>query len=84
MSASDAPASGSVGLPIPGFDFTAESNEPALSPSNESPMDAPVSDNVVSRTEKEMKPSMASIRNMEISIIIQEGAAPELIEISDK
>ena len=68
MSASDAPASGSVGLPIPGFDFTAESNEPAPSPSNESPMDAPVSDNVVSRTEKEMKPSMASIRNMEISL----------------
>ena len=73
-------ASGSVGLPIPGFDFTAESNEPAPTPSNESPMDAPVSDNVVSRTEKEMKPSMASVRNMEISIIIQEGAAPELIE----
>ena len=43
-------------------------------------MDSPVNDNVVSRTEKEMKPSMASVRNMEISIIIQEGAAPELIE----
>ena len=43
-------------------------------------MDAAVNDNVVSRTEKEMKPSMASVRNMEISIIIQEGAAPELIE----
>jgi hypothetical protein len=27
-----------------------------------------------------MKPAMASVRNMEISIIIQEGAAPELIE----
>ena len=80
VSASDAPASGSVGLPIPGFDFTAESPDPTPSPSTEMPMDAPVSDNVVSRTEKEMKPSMASVRNMEISIIIQEGAAPELIE----
>ena len=80
VSASDAPASGAVGLPIPGFDFTAESPDPTPSPSTEMPMDAPVNDKVVSRTEKEMKPSMASVRNMEISIIIQEGAAPELIE----
>ncbi len=80
VSASDAPASGSVGLPIPGFDFTAESPDPTPSPSSDVPMDTPVNDNVVSRTEKEMKPSMASVRNMEISIIIQEGAAPELIE----
>tara|TARA_B100000941_G_scaffold83338_1_gene57382 strand:+ start:8081 stop:9586 length:1506 start_codon:yes stop_codon:yes gene_type:complete len=80
VTASDAPASGSVGLPIPGFDFTAESPDPSPAPSPDVPMDAPVSDNVVSRTEKEMKPSMASVRNMEISIIIQEGAAPELIE----
>ena len=43
-------------------------------------MDSPVEDNVVSRTQTEMRPSMASVRNMEISIIIQEGAAPELIE----
>ena len=80
VGASDAPASGSVGLPIPGFDFTAESPDPTPSPSADVPMDAAVNDNVVSRTEKEMKPSMASVRNMEISIIIQEGAAPELIE----
>ena len=80
VSASDAPASGSVGLPIPGFDFTADSPDPTPSPSTDVPMDAAVNDNVVSRTEKEMKPSMASVRNMEISIIIQEGAAPELIE----
>ena len=80
ISASDAPASGSVGLPIPGFDFTADSPDQTPSPSTDVPMDATVNDNVVSRTEKEMKPSMASVRNMEISIIIQEGAAPELIE----
>ena len=81
VNTSDAPASGSVGLPIPGFDFTAESSsEPASEPAAEPKMDSAVGDNVVSRTQKEMKPSMASVRNMEISIIIQEGAAPELIE----
>ena len=80
VNTSDAPASGSVGLPIPGFDFTADSPEPTPAPAAETPMSSPVNDNVVSRTEKEMKPAMASVRNMEISIIIQEGAAPELIE----
>jgi len=68
-------------LPIPGFDFTAETppKETNLPPET-TPMDSPVEDNVVSRTQTEMRPSMASVRNMEISIIIQEGAAPELIE----
>ena len=80
VTSSDAPASGSVGLPIPGFDFTAEAPETTTPTNPEPKMDSPVNDNVVSRTEKEMKPSMASVRNMEISIIIQEGAAPELIE----
>jgi len=80
VNTSDAPASGNVGLPIPGFDFTAESSESTPEPAAEPKMDATVGDNVVSRTQKEMKPSMASVRNMEISIIIQEGAAPELIE----
>ena len=80
VNTSDAPASGSVGLPIPGFDFTADSPEPTPAPAAETPMSSPVNDNVVSRTEKEMKPAMASVRNMEISIIIQECAAPELIE----
>ena len=81
LSATDSPPRGSVGLPIPGFDFTAESptEEPSSNPET-TPMDSPVEDNVVSRTQKEMRPSMASVRNMEISIIIQEGAAPELIE----
>jgi|TARA_B100001939_G_scaffold22369_1_gene18229 flagellar biosynthesis/type III secretory pathway M-ring protein FliF/YscJ len=80
VTSSDAPTSGSVGLPIPGFDFTAEAPETSAPTVSEPKMDSPVNDNVVSRTEKEMKPSMASVRNMEISIIIQEGAAPELIE----
>ena len=81
LSATDSPPRGSVGLPIPGFDFTAEAptEEPRSNPET-TPMDSPVEDNVVSRTQTEMRPSMASVRNMEISIIIQEGAAPELIE----
>jgi len=81
LSATDSPPRGSVGLPIPGFDFTAETppEETSLPPET-TPMDSPVEDNVVSRTQTEMRPSMASVRNMEISIIIQEGAAPELIE----
>ena len=81
LSATDSPPRGSIGLPIPGFDFTAEtpSEETGLPPET-TPMDSPIEDNVVSRTQTEMRPSMASVRNMEISIIIQEGAAPELIE----
>ena len=81
LSATDSPPRGSVGLPIPGFDFTAETTpEETNTPPETTPMDSPVEDNVVSRTQTEMRPSMASVRNMEISIIIQEGAAPELIE----
>ena len=76
---SDAPKSGSVGLPIPGFDFTAE-NTPEVENEVEVKMNSPVDDNVVSRTKTEKLPSMASVKNLEISIIIQEGAAPELIE----
>ena len=81
LSATDSPPRGSIGLPIPGFDFTAETpSEETGPPPETTPMDSPIEDNVVSRTQTEMRPSMASVRNMEISIIIQEGAAPELIE----
>ena len=75
----ETPTTGGVGLPIPGFDFTAENT---TEEENEvtTKMDAPVDDNVVSRTKTEKLPSMASLKNLEISIIIQEGAAPELIE----
>ncbi len=41
---------------------------------------SPSKPNILSRTQTETRPAMASVRNMEISIIIQEGAAPELIE----
>ncbi len=83
LAAKEGSSSGSVGLPIPGFDFTAETSsegEEVVPDVAEPSMDKPVGDNVVSRTQTETRPAMASVRNMEISIIIQEGAAPELIE----
>ena len=83
LAAQETPTSGSVGLPIPGFDFTAEAStegEEVVPDASVQSMDKPAGDNVVSRTQTETRPAMASVRNMEISIIIQEGAAPELIE----
>ncbi len=83
LNSADTPSRGSVGLPIPGFDFTAEppTKDVETATSNESaPMESPSKPNIVSRTQTETRPAMASVRNMEISIIIQEGAAPELIE----
>ena len=83
LNSADTPSRGSVGLPIPGFDFTAEPPTKAVetATSNDSaPMESPSKPNIVSRTQTETRPAMASVRNMEISIIIQEGAAPELIE----
>ena len=84
LNATDTPFRGSVGLPIPGFDFTAESsadNAETTPASDSTPMESSSpKDNVISRTQTEKRPAMATVRNMEISIIIQEGAAPELIE----
>ena len=83
LNSADTPSRGSVGLPIPGFDFTAEppTKDAETATSNDSaPMESPSKPNIVSRTQTETRPAMASVRNMEISIIIQEGAAPELIE----
>ena len=80
LNAADTPSRGSVGLPIPGFDSTAEppTKDAETAASNESaPMESPSKPNIVSRTQTETRPAMASVRNMEISIIIQEGAAPD-------
>ena len=86
----------SVGLPIPGFemDFT-KSNKtskkaekpapPVISVDTKDPIEVtssevesnkPRVDKVLSRT----RPSRAEIKKMYISLILQEGAAPELIE----
>jgi hypothetical protein len=82
LNASSSPSGRSIGLPIPGFDFIAETpaNKKLPPTENTSREASTAKDNVVSRTQTEKRPAMASVRNMEISIIIQEGAAPELIE----
>ena len=86
----------SVGLPIPGFemDFTnsnksnkkaKEPRPPVMSVETKKPIQVssvdsdpsePRVDKVLSRT----RPSRAEIKKMYISLILQEGAAPELIE----
>ena len=86
----------SVGLPIPGFemDFTksnktskkaekpappvisVETKDPFEVTSSEVESNKPRVDKVLSRT----RPSRAEIKKMYISLILQEGAAPELIE----
>ena len=85
----------SVGLPIPGFEVDvvrpkSESmpltESSPLSPKTMEPMDKPstkkleedreVVDKVLSRK----RPSRAVIKRMDLSLILQEGAAPELIE----
>ena len=86
----------SVGLPIPGFemDFTnsnksnkkpQEPRPPVMSVETKKPIQVssvdsdpsePRVDKVLSRT----RPSRAEIKKMYISLILQEGAAPELIE----
>ena len=86
----------SVGLPIPGFemDFSSTNNSskkaekpapPVISVDTKDPIEVtspdvetndPRVDKVLSRT----RPSRAEIKKMYISLILQEGAAPELIE----
>lgn len=73
------------GLPIPGFDFDTEEPRsyevPTINSGEESEtLTSTRRDNITSRTRTEKHPAIANIRNMEISIILQEGAAPELIE----
>ena len=86
----------SVGLPIPGFemDFSSSNKKskkaekpapPVISVDTKDPIEVtspdvetndPRVDKVLSRT----RPSRAEIKKMYISLILQEGAAPELIE----
>ena len=86
----------SVGLPIPGFemDFTNSNNAskkaeepkpPVMSVETKKPIEVtdkssssnePRVDKILSRT----RPSRAEVKKMYISLILQEGAAPELIE----
>ncbi len=87
---SDLPKSSMVGLPIPGFEFEVPLKE---APTEEEPLvvDEPTTNiDVEAVEEKEepslsktsilKRPSIAEISRLEISLILNEGAAPELIE----
>ena len=80
-----------MGLPIPGFDFEVEaepqvsqesSNEGQQGPGMVVPIQEPGkgSERIQSKTLTKRVPAMAAIKRLQISIILQEGAAPELIE----
>ena len=81
----------SMGLPIPGFDFEVEA-EPQVSQESSAqgqagpgmvvPIQEPTMANerVQSKTLTNRMPAIAAVKRLQISIILQEGAAPELIE----
>ena len=81
----------SMGLPIPGFDFEVEaepqvvqesSNEGQQGPGMVVPIQEPgnKTERVQSKTLTKRVPAIAAVKRLQISIILQEGAAPELIE----
>ena len=89
------PASGySIGLPIPGFeiDIAGEKPQPRsvtqstpISPRTMEPMDQPTNDDnaqkeMVDKVISRKRPSRAEVKRMDLTLILQEGAAPELIE----
>ena len=81
----------SMGLPIPGFDFEVEaepqvaqesSKEGQRGPGMVVPIQEPggTTERVQSKTLTKRVPAIAAVKRLQISIILQEGAAPELIE----
>jgi flagellar biosynthesis/type III secretory pathway M-ring protein FliF/YscJ len=81
----------SMGLPIPGFDFEVEaepqvaqenSNEGQGGPGMVVPIQEPgnTTERVQSKTLTKRVPAISAVKRLQISIILQEGAAPELIE----
>ena len=84
----------SIGLPIPGFEVdiserkTAKKSPPkprpmtpeTMRPMDETPQDVEHADPGVDKVLRSKRPARAEIRKMELSLILQEGAAPELIE----
>jgi len=86
----------SVGLPIPGFEMDFSSSNktskkvekpspPVISVDTKDPIevtnqDVGISDPRVDKVLSRTRPSRAEIKKMYISLILQEGAAPELIE----
>ncbi len=84
----------SIGLPIPGFEVdiserkTAKKPPPkprpmtpeTMRPMDETPQGVEHADPGVDKVLRSKRPARAEIRKMELSLILQEGAAPELIE----
>ncbi|MFL2983791.1 MAG: flagellar M-ring protein FliF C-terminal domain-containing protein [Candidatus Neomarinimicrobiota bacterium] len=84
----------SIGLPIPGFevDVTRKNTESApltesnpISPRTMQPIDETSDDveeekEVIDKVLSRKRPSRAVVEKMELALILQEGAAPELIE----
>ena len=84
----------SIGLPIPGFEIdvserkTAKKQKPkprpmapeTMRPMDETPQGVEHADPGVDKVLRSKRPARAEIRKLELSLILQEGAAPELIE----
>ena len=86
----------SIGLPIPGFEVDVVrpktsgsrplTESAPVSPKTMEPMDQPSNDvaeedrDVVDKVLSRKRPSRAVVKRMNVSLILQEGAAPELIE----
>ena len=84
----------SIGLPIPGFEIDVAGEKPQprsvtqstpISPRTMEPMDQPTNDDnaqkeMVDKIISRKRPSRAEVKRMDLTLILQEGAAPELIE----
>jgi len=84
----------SIGLPIPGFEVDITERKKVkkrkpkprpmapetMRPMDETPQDVEHADPGVDKVLRSKRPARAEIRKMELSLILQEGAAPELIE----
>ena len=83
----------SIGLPIPGFEVDVTNSKPnsspltqaaPISPKTMQPMDQPMVQEkereVVDKILSRKRPSRAEVKRMDLALILQEGAAPELIE----
>ena len=81
----------SMGLPIPGFDFEVEAEPQVAQESSKGGQQGPgmvvpiqepgsTTERVQSKTLTKRVPAIAAVKRLQISIILQEGAAPELIE----
>jgi len=84
----------SIGLPIPGFEIDVAGDKPQprsvtqstpISPRTMEPMDRATNDEneqkeMVDKVISRKRPSRAEVKRMDLTLILQEGAAPELIE----